>query len=523
MEVLVRSSGIETSLRRARKLQQQGHLEQAEALTLEILAQAPTNVGALLRLGHIRTRSGKPAAALDPIGRAIAVEPTSSAHSAMGNALRALKRHLDAVESYDRALALEPDSVEALYNRGNALRDLKRHEEALASYDRVLALEPGNTRALNNRGAVLRILKRYDEAVASYEHALALSPDDAGLHNNRGNALLAMRRHEDALASYERALALQPGHAGAHWNEGLCRLLLGDLAGGWRKYEWRWQRSTFSSERRDFGPPQWRGDQSIAGKTVLLHAEQGLGDTLQFCRYASLVAAQGATVVLEVQPPLQSLLQSLPGTAQVLAKGQPLPDFDFHCPLLSLPMAFDTRVETVPAQVPYLQAPANRVAHWRERLGPAAGPRAGLVWSGQPKHRNDHNRSLAASALAPLLGGRIQFVSLQKEVRERDRGFLDRHGEILDFGAELADFADTAGLIEALDLVIAVDTSVAHLAGALGKPVWVLLPFTPDWRWLLHREDSPWYPTARLFRQPAVADWGSVIRRVAEELDRFLS
>lgn len=517
------SSDIDARLRRAHQLQRQGRWEEAGAQCLAVLRQAPAHAGALLRLGLVRTRAGDPAAALEPIGRAIAIEPTAAAHAGLGHALRALKRNQEAVDSFDLALALEPDQVEVLFNRGNALRDLKQLEPALASYERVLALRPDHARALNNRGAVLRILRRYDEALASYDHALTLTPDDAGLHNNRGNVLLAMRRHEEALASYQRALELKPDHAGAHWNEGLCRLLLGDLAGGWRQYEWRWQRPTFSSRRRDFDPPLWRGERPLAGQTILLHAEQGLGDTIQFCRYAELVAAQGATVVLEVQPPLQSLMRSLRGPAQVLAQGQPLPDFDCHCPLLSLPLAFDTRVETVPAPVPYLSAPEERSAFWRERLGPSSLPRVGLVWSGQPKHRNDHNRSMSLSVLAPLLGQRAGFVSLQKELRAGDRDFLDAHPEILNLGVELDDFADTAGLVDALDLVIAVDTSVAHLAGALGKPVWVLLPFTPDWRWLLHRPDSPWYPTARLFRQPAIGDWGRVIASVAEALATFAS
>ena len=464
---------------------EKGKLAQAETTYRAILAQDPSNANALHKLGVILTRRKNPAAAVEFLQRAVALRPrTAAAHASLGNTLRALKQHEEAVASYERALALKPDSVAVL----------------------------------NNRGATLRILRRYEEALASYERALALEPGDAGLHNNRGNVLLALRRHEEALASYQRALALKPDHAGAHWNEGLCRLLLGDLSQGWRKYEWRWQRPTFSSLKRDFTPPLWLGDQSLQGRIILLHAEQGLGDTIQFSRYAERVAALGATVLLEVQPPLQSLLASLKGPAQVLAKGEPLPAFDYHCPLLSLPLAFDTRADTIPADIPYVRAPAERIAHWEIRLGPRSKPRVGIVWSGQPKHRNDRNRSLAFRALAPILQQDIQIVSLQKEVRERDRALLDRHDKVMNFGEELADFADTAGLVAALDLVIAVDTSVAHLAGALGRPLWLLLPHTPDWRWLLNRADSPWYPTARLFRQPSVGDWASVVQDVAGEL-----
>jgi tetratricopeptide (TPR) repeat protein len=455
--------------------------------------------------------------------RALALDPGSAqSHFNRGNALRALKRHKEALACYERALAIRPGHAGALYNRGNALRDLKRYEQALDSYNRALDIQPAHAAALNNRGIVLRALRRHEESLASYDRALALKPDDVGTLNNRGNVLLALKRHDEALASFQRALALKPDHAGAHWNEGLCRLITGDFGSGWRKYEWRWQRATFTSSKRDFSEPLWLGDQPVAGKTVLLHAEQGFGDTIQFCRYASVVAALGAKVVLEAQPPLRALLASLDGPAQVVAKGEALPAFDYHCPLLSLPLAFDTRIDTVPSSIPYLRAPVDRVPRWAARLGTSAAPRVGIAWSGQPKHRNDHNRSIALASLLPLLGKGVQFVGLQKDVRSRDREILDRHRDLLNLGEELTDFADTAALISQLDLVIAVDTSVAHLAGALGKPVWVLLPFTPDWRWLLDRDDSPWYPTARLFRQPASGDWDSVVRKVVEALgDKF--
>jgi hypothetical protein len=262
----------------------------------------------------------------------------------------------------------------------------------------------------------------------------------------------------------------------------------------------------------------WRGEQAIAGKTLLLHAEQGLGDTIQFCRFAKLAAARGATVLMELQLPLESLLADLDGVSSVLAQGETLPAFDYHAPLLSLPRAFDTRLDRIPAAIPYLHADPIHVGEWEAKLGDKALPRIGLAWSGSAEHKSDQKRSIPLAQMAELVSGHAQFVSLQKELRAADRVTLSERHDIRHFGDELHDFADTAALIEACDLVISADTAVAHLAGALGKEVWILLPFSPDWRWLLERDDSPWYPTARLFRQRAEGDWDSVIRRVASQL-----
>ena len=345
---------------------------------------------------------------------------------------------------------------------------------------------------------------------------LALRPDHAEAYYNRGIALQSMLRLPEALESYRRAVALRPDYALAHWNESLCRLLMGDFEGGWREYEWRREVREFAPQYHDFPRPLWLGEQEVAGRTILLHAEQGFGDTLQFCRYASLLAARGARVILEVQPPLKSLLTRLSGPAMVLAQGEPLPEFDLHCPLMSLPLACGTTLDTVPAAERYLTADPERVAACSARLGNTARPRVGLVWSGNPAHGNDYARSIAlVDLLGSLDGAGVTFVSLQKDVRSHDRATLAARADILHCGEELRDFDDTAAWIEAMDLVISVDTSVAHLAGALGKPVWVLLPYAPDWRWLLEREDSPWYPTARLFRQPRSGDWDGVLLAVA--------
>ena len=497
-----------------------GRLEEAERHYRKALEADPDQPDALHLLGLIAHQFGKNELAAQLIARALAIKPANpEALVNLGNAQQALERRDEALASYDGALALRPDYAMAWSNRATVLQALKRYDEALASYDKALAIKPGYAEALRNRGVALHQLRRYDEALASYDEALASKPDYVEALSNRGLTLQALKRHDEALASYGKALAIDPMLAEAHANEGLLRLLLGDFELGWKQYQWRWKGAFFSSaSSRSFPQPLWLGKQDIEGKTLLVHAEQGLGDTLQFVRYAPELAGRGATVVLEVQPALKALLANSFGACRVLSEGEPLPDFDLHCPFLSLPLAFDTRLDGIPAQVPYLAAPAAAIEKWGHRLGRTDAPKIGIVWSGRSTHANDANRSIALSRLIPLASSGARLVSLQNEVRAEDASALAASPETLHFGAELEDFSDTAALVSLLDLVVSVDTSVAHLAGALGKPVWILLPFAPDWRWLLDREDSPWYPTARLFRQPRIGDWDSVLDRVGREL-----
>ena len=483
----------------------------------------PDSAEALSNRGNILHQLDRFEEALASYDRALKVRPDSAdALSNRGVSLKELKRFEEALASFDRALALRPDYVEALSNRGLALHELKRFEEALASFDRAVALRPGYAEALSNRGLTLHALDRFEEALASFDRALTLRPDYAQAFFNRGATLQELKRFEEALASYDRALMLQPDYVEAHWNEALLRLLTGDFARGWRQYEWRWKNQSLALPQRNVPQPLWLGTESAIDKTILLHSEQGFGDTIQFCRYVPLVAARGARVILEVETPLLELMTSLAGATQVLAKSDPLPAFDVHCPLLSLPLAFATRHGTIPSLTPYLSAPAQAVQDWRARLGPKTRLRIGLAWSGRPTHKNDQNRSIALRALMPLLDLDATFVSLQKDVRADDATVLQERGDLRHFGDALRNFADTAALISNLDLVISVDTSVAHLAGALAKPVWVLLPFVPDWRWLLDRDDSPWYPTARLFRQDDARTWDTVVPRVHRALQDFM-
>jgi len=550
------ASNLAQALAQAVALHRQGDLARAEKIYARILKARRDHFDALHLLGLLKHQAGKAGEAYRLISAALAVNPRSAdARSNLGLVLHTLKRDADSLASFEQALALDPGHVEALNNRGSALLRLDRPAEAVASFERLLAIEPRHLEAQVNRANALLDLDRVDEAIAAYDAVLAAQPRHAGAHFNRGNALMRRDRLEAAIAAFDRALAIAPGYVKAHNNRGLALralnrhpealasygraigldkdfaeahlnaahalLTLGDFAQGFAAYEWRWKIAATAPQRRTFRQPLWLGTPPAAGKTILLHAEQGLGDTIQFARYAKVLARAGAKVVLEVAPPLQELLAGIDEATRVLPQGEALPPFDLHCPLASLPLAFKTELASIPAEVPYLAAPAERLEKWRVRMDALPRPRIALAWSGNPAHANDRNRSIALSRLAPLwsIEG-ASFVSVQRELREGDADALAGSARILHLGDELTDFADTAAVLALADLVISVDSAVAHLAGAMGRPVFILLPFSPDWRWILARDDSPWYPTARLFRQPAIGDWASVIARVRDEIGR---
>jgi hypothetical protein len=550
------ASNLAQALAQAVALHQQGDLARAEKIYARILKARRDHFDALHLLGLLKHQAGKAGEAYRLISAALAVNPRSAdARSNLGLVLHALKRDADALASFEQALALDPGHVEALNNRGTVLLKLDRPAEALASFERLLAASPRHREAQVNRANALLDLDRMDEAIAGYDAALAGEPRHAGAHFNRGNALMRADRLPEAIAAYDRALAIAPGHVKAHNNRGLALralnrhgealasygravaleqdfaeahlnaahalLTLGDFARGFAGYEWRWKIAPTAPHRRTFRQPPWLGTPPVGGKTILLHAEQGLGDTIQFARYVEPLARAGAKVVLEVAPPLKEVLGEIDGAARVLARGETLPPFDLHCPLASLPLAFKTELASVPAEIPYLAAPAARVEKWRARIDAFARPRIALAWSGNPAHANDRNRSIPLARLATLwsLAG-PSFISVQRDVRDGDAGVLAGAARLVHLGDELSDFADTAAVLALADLVISVDSAVAHLAGAMGRPVWILLPFSPDWRWMLARADSPWYPTARLFRQPAIGDWESVVSRVRDQLAR---
>ena len=455
----------------------------------------------------------------------------ADAHNNRGLALASLKRYPAALASYDEAIALKADFALAYSNRGLVLKELNRFDEALSSYDRALALKPDFAEAHSNRGLTLKELNRFDEALVSYDRAIALKPDFAEAYSNRG--LVRQDRHqlEAALADFSRAIALKPDFAVAYFNRAMASLMVGDYQNGWQDYEWRWQgdNGPIIKDVRYLAQPCWLGRESIAGKAILLHSEQGMGDTIQFCRYAKWVADCGAKVILEVQAPLQGLLAGVEGVFQVVAQGDARPAFDYYCPLMSLPLAFKTTLATLPARTPYIKIDAQKALYWKQRLGEKSKLRVGLVWSGgfrahQPElwAINDR-RNVPLAMFAALKHPDIEFYSLQKgQPAESELAqLLDRNWDgpqLANFAGELRDFAETAALLEQLDLLISVDTSTAHLAGAMGKPVWILNRFDACWRWLLDRSDSPWYPSARLYRQESAGDWDGVIRRVASDL-----
>ncbi len=450
--------------------------------------------------------------------RVIALDPTCArALVDHGAALHAARRPVEALQSFERALAVEPDNVEALTNRGVVRCDLGRYQEALADHARAIALRPRDAAVLNNRGVALHKLGRLELSLASHDAALGIDPDHVKSLADRAAALHELKRFTEAAASCQRAIALRPDYADAHFFKSLTSLLGGDFERGWDEYEWRRCAPAAAITPRHFAQPLWRGDVAIAGRTILLHAEQGFGDTIQFCRYVALVRERGARVVLEVEAPLCRLMRGVAGASLILAKGDALPDFDLHCPLPSLPRAFATRLDTIPARTPYLRVPGPAL----QMLPAGRAPKIGLAWAGNPNHARDRDRSIALRDLLPLLDADATFVSLQKQPHPGDFETLQGR-DVLQFGDRLLDFADTAALVAQLDLVISVDTSIAHLAGAVGTPVWILLTHVPDWRWLLDRDDSPWYPSARLFRQGENREWGGVVARVGDALRQWI-
>ena len=532
----------------AQALRALGRLDAAEASCLQALALDPDSVPVLSTLGGILRAAGRLAEAEACYRRAVALKPGfAEGHNNLGNVLRAqgrpaeaaaslraaldlapgqpaiavnfagvlgeLGRHAEAELVYRDVLARQSDRAEALFGLGLVLRKLARPEEAASCFRAALARQPEHPETLVNLASTLLDLARQDEAEPLFRAALRLKPDLVPAHYGLGRALFERGFLAEAETCCRAVLRLDPGHVWSHFNLAHLLLLTGRFEEGWAHYDWRTQLP--GAVRRDFAVPLWEGG-PIEGKTLLVHTEQGFGDTLQFCRYLPLLARR-ARVVAEVPAPLFRLLASLPGLACLVVQGAPLPDFDLQCPLLSLPRRLGTTLETIPATVPYLTADPRLSAAWRARLAPLPGLRVGLAWAGgvrpdQPELAAvDARRSIALARLAPLAAIEgVSFVSLQKgdaAAQAAPPTSLALH----DFTGELADFADTAALIANLDLVISVDTSVAHLAGALGKPVWLLNRFDPCWRWLLGRDDSPWYPTLRQFRQPSSGDWDSVI------------
>jgi tetratricopeptide (TPR) repeat protein len=504
---------------------QQGRGAEAIGPMRAALALNPRDASALSNFGLILRKLGRPEEALACIDKALALAPNyAEALNNRGNALLELGRPAEALESYERALAVNPGYAEALNNRGGALQDLKRNEEALASYEQALKVRPNHAGALSNRGVALQDLKRLDEALESYERALAVNPGYAEALNNRGLALLELNRPAAALASFDKALEVRPGYDEALYNRGWTALLMGDFETGWAGYQHRWGRRDAEPRRLNAPFPVWKGE-DLQGKRIIVYEEQGLGDVIQFSRYLPLLASRGASVAFLVCAPMHRLLQSLTPTVRLVDESLAGEAFDFQCALASLPLAFKTTHEIIPAHIPYLVPEASLVARWRWCIGDG-GFKIGICWQGNPLSKNDVERFIPLRCFAPIaaLPG-VRLISLQKTHGLNQLPNLPAQmsvetlGEDFDAGPDA--FVDTAAAMFSLDLIVTADTAVAHLAGALGRPVFAAHKLVPDWRWMLERSDSPWYPTMTLYRQTRRGDWDEVFARIAADVAKL--
>lgn len=526
---------------------QAGDLDAAERLYRAVVAADPKTLAARANLAVVAFQRGDLAGGIAWLDASLAIEPLQAAvlsnragarahlgqfDAALADCEAALQvdpdvaealqhkavihERLDqpaaAVAAYERLLTLHPGNAAAAYGRAGMLHRLGRLDEALASVERAIEIAPDLAKAWANRGAFLIQMERDEEGVAALERAIALDAADADAWYNLANGYGRLRRMDEAFAAFDRATALRPDFASAHWNKALALLAAGRTAEGWPLYEWRWKSPGFETAHTVSPAPTWQGE-DLAGKTLLLHFEQGLGDTLLMLRYLPLLRERGARVILGAQPVLAAL--AAPLADRLLADGEAIPPHDFKAFMMSLPLAFGG---LVPAATPYLAPPPGTQARWAARLGPRTQSRIGLVWAGNPGQVNDRNRSLPLERILPWLQADADFVSLQKDYRPSDLEALRAEPRIRDVSADLADFGQTAGLIANLDLVIAVDTAVVHLACALGKPVWVLAPYALDFRWGLEGAFSPWHPTARVFRQPRSGDWSGVLAEVRAAL-----
>ena len=504
---------------RAVRHHQAGEVEDAERLYRALIAAAPDSAAAHCNLGSLLRTSGRMAEAAAALDRAIALEPTLAvAHCELASCQHARGEGAEAIASAEEAIRLNPDYAEAHANRGLFLHDAGRREAALESLGRAVELRPAWPQALGLRGVALRELDRPEEALTDFDTALRHAPEAPGTHSNRAAALHDMGRYDDALVAHARAVSLAPEWPELGWNQAQTLLLTGRFEEGFAAFERRLEcRAAIRSRHPQ---PRWDGE-PLEGRTILLTLERGFGDAIQFCRYAPMIEERGGRVALECPRPLWRLLESGRGIDTLVRPGEAPPECEIQAPLISLPAILGTRLESIPAEVLYLSPPAeapSALAHALEATGTLT--KVGIAWAGSTDHPRDRRRSCPLDHFLSLTAvPGVALLSLQKERTDDEVTLLRRHPEIIDLSSWLDDFAATAAVVARLDLVIAVDTALAHLAGALARPVWTCLAFTPDWRWLVGREDTPWYPTMRLFRQPTPGDWGAVIERVADALE----
>ncbi|MBC8338312.1 MAG: tetratricopeptide repeat protein [Rhodospirillales bacterium] len=497
----------------------QGKFTEAVSVLRRAIGNAPDLAEAHNNLGSIFQMQGRLDDAVEPLRRALDIDPNqAAAHANLGNILLQQGRPEDAAQSFQKALEIEPDTAQALNGLGSALLQQNKGEEAGDAFHRALAITPDQPEILSNLGNLLRNQGKYDEAVETLQKAVALQPKLTEAHINLGNALKSRGDWDGAMDAYKSALSLEPDNAETHWNNAQVLLMTGQFPEGWAEYEWRMKCEGFQSLIWSASGPPWDGS-SLEGKTILVFCEQGFGDSIQFVRYAETLSAMGGKVIVKCPPQLQALFETTPGVSRAVSRLDRTVEYNVQASLLSLPRLLGTNLDTIPATVPYLTPPEKQAA----KLPENGSLKAGIVWAGNPAHKNDQNRSIDLNLLKPLLAvDGFDFYSLQFGERSQDITRLELENDIVDLSGNLEDFSATAAVMRNLDLILSVDTSVVHLAGALGKPVWTLLPFVPDWRWLLGRDDSPWYPSMRLFRQQAPGDWQGVIENVESALRQRL-
>ena len=511
---------VVTGLEQAQALRMQCDFEAARQICRDLLREDTENVQVMVLLAAIAADQRQAETGMQWVRQALTVEPASvPAHFAWGRLLEGAERYDEAEAVYRKVTQLDVSHAKAHTNLGCMLHLQGRLDEAAACYRTALRLEPGQPEALRNYALIVGGLQEIQEAIKGFEVYLATHPKDASAHYQLAHLYFRQGRHAQALAGYEQAIALEPDQAEYHFARSQLLLLLERYEEGWQEYEWRWRLGMFNTPMHRFSQPCWNGE--VLPGTLLVHGETGFGDMFQFVRYVTLAAERCARVVVECQPALQLLIADVPGVSQVVTQGSPLPAFDVHLPLISFPAVFNTTVDTIPWRGPYIRADARREQDWAKRVA-AVGSSArkiGLVWTGNPQNSGNRERSVTLKQLGPMAQvSQTVFFSLQKGAAVVQAADVPPGMDFWDLTEQILDFSDTAALLSQLDLVITVDTSVAHLAGAMGCPVWVLLPFAADWRYHVGRIDNPWYPTMRLFRQESEGDWEPPLRQLQQSL-----
>jgi tetratricopeptide (TPR) repeat protein len=511
-------------LSRASNFRESGQYLEAQSIYKQILTSNPLDVNALFGLGLLAQKLKQKDVATTIFEKIIDLDDTFYlAFFQRGLMHSQNKKYKLAISDFNSTLTIKPDLFEALSNRGIAFSKCSNFDAAHADFCAAVKLRPNSADAYYNRALACINLEKIDLAIADYTKAITHNPNHFQALNNRGMALRELRRFNEAIEDFENCVALKPDFADGYWNKALTHLMIGDYENAWPLYEHRWDSPNFTSKKRDFEKPLWLGSPSLNGKTILLHSEQGLGDSLQFCRYIEKFRELQCKVLLEVEKPLMRIMENLLPAKQIFEKGADLPAFDFHCPLMSLPLAFQTTVATIPSPSPYLSGNSDRIKWWQDYLGEAKKPRVGLVWQGNPHHSKNQRRSIQLSNIIRYLEDDFDWYSLQMEVSSEDECIINKTRQLTHFGALIGDFAETAALCATLDAIVSVDTSIVHLCGAIGKPVHLLLSYIADARWHADGDSTPWYPTICIYRQGMNRCWHEPIHQAISEIKKSYS